>query len=316
VSDAYGAGFEFTSTKFIQKHNKLDQYIPHPKHERPEGTYTDDTQMTLGLVEHLLSDDPWTPGKLATRWVQGFQRDPRTGYASHFYDFLKGLPAQPSNSFLDTIQPHSLKNGGAMRAFPCGFLPTPVEVRDKAMFQASLTHATYEGMQAAAAAALTFHYCYYQGGKRDGLGAFLQHWLPGTDWIAGTTPRGQPTGGVPTVQKAIAVLLRCQSLADAIHMAVGLGGDTDTVAAIVAPCAAVCTEVRNAVPPFLLDKLENGTFGRDYLRAKELHLLAKYPVKPTPLVVQAPRNKVKPAPPPKKLEESEEGPLDFLFSNV
>lgn len=314
VADAYGAGFEFGSTAYIKKHNRMESYIPHPRFQRPEGTYTDDTQMALGLAEHLLAEGVLAKGVLtsaglAARWVECFKRDPRTGYSQGFYTILQNVSTWAE--LQATLTPHSTKNGGAMRAFPCGFLPTPEEVRDKAMFQASLTHATYGGMHAAAAAALMFHFCYYQEGTLGELGDFLAKWLPGTDWTVGTAPRGEPTGGVPTVQKAIGVLLRCQSLADAIQMSVALGGDTDTVAAIVAPSAAVCTEVRNAVPPFLLDKLENGTYGRDYLVEQDRLLLEKYPRLGS---APAPVRKVKP---PAKLNKAEgpAGPLDFLFND-
>lgn len=315
ISDAYGAGFEFTKDSYIKKHNRMQGYTPHPKFERPEGAYTDDTQMALGVAEHMLSDDAWTPGALATRFVTGFHRDPHTGYAHHFYNFL--LKTHTGDEFLQNIQPHSTKNGGAMRAFPCGFLIEAFEVRDKAMFQASLTHATYDGMQAAAAAALTFHFCYHNVGPREELGAYLEGFLPGTNWTLGLDPAGHPVGAVPTVQKAIGILLRCKSVCHAIEMAVSLGGDTDTVAAIVAPCAAVCEGIPHLIPEVLFTRLEHGKFGRDYLIKLDGELKAKFPPQRDSIEPKVAAKPPKPKPSKPKPEDSTdpEGPLDFLFQD-
>lgn len=314
ISDAYGAGFEFAPPAFIKKHNKMKGYVTHPKFTtRPDGAYTDDTQMTIGLVEHLLSDEPWTPRNLAHRWVHGYHRDPHTGYAQGFYDFLQvnGTGAQ----FLANIQPHSAKNGGAMRAFPCGYFPNPRDVRDMAMFQASLTHATYDGMRAAAAAALMFHFCYYKLGEKGSLGAFLAEWVPGTNWMEGLNPKGNPVEGIHTVQRALAVLLRSTSLADAIRTAVALGGDTDTVAAIVAPCVAVCDNMPNNVPAVLFGGLENGHYGRDYIQTLDEQLLAKYPPTLKVAPVQLALPVIASGLTVLKAIETAAGPLDFLFED-
>lgn len=313
LSDSYGAGFEFATAKFIQKHNRVERYIPHPKfNQRPATCYTDDTQMALGLAEHMLSDDKWTPLALATRWVEGFHRDQRTGYSQHFYDLL--MVTVTGQELLASIQPHSAKNGGSMRAFPIGFLTDPEEVRDKAMMQASLTHATWGGMSAAAAAALMFHHRYHRLGPKSDLVPFLNKWVPDIDWGVGVKAQGSPTGGVPTVQKAVAVFLEGHSLTDVLHLAVSLGGDTDTIAAIAAPAAAVCPETRNALPPIFHDGLENGTYGRDYLKGIDERLLVKFPRRDQVPVVRPPK------PPAKSKARSkvpvaaeDEGPLDFLF---
>lgn len=320
LGDAYGAGFEFASAKFIAKHNRMQDYISHPKFGQDPGRYTDDTQMAMGLCEHLLDntkDGRWNTIPLANRWLGCFRRDPHTGYSKGFYALLTQAVNEKwaGVQLAARLEPTSTKNGGAMRAFPVGFLSDPAEVRDKAMLQASLTHGTYNGMRAAAAAALAFHYCYHRVGPRAKLGEFLENWVPGTDWL-GHVDRGEPTGGVPTVQQALRILFVCNSVADAIKMAVAEGGDTDTVAAIVAPCAAVCDEVRNAVPPFMLDKLENGDYGRDHIQKLDEQLQAKFPrgtVSPqTPEEPPAPQPKTQKAVPAKGKEE---GPLDFLFDD-
>ncbi|WP_390624114.1 ADP-ribosylglycohydrolase family protein [Fodinicola feengrottensis] len=82
VGDAYGAGFEYADPDFVASNNTLNRYVQHPKHSgiRP-GQYTDDTQMTLAVAELLVSNEPWTEGSVADKFVEVFRRDPREGYA-------------------------------------------------------------------------------------------------------------------------------------------------------------------------------------------------------------------------------------------
>src|SRR5437016_3488053 len=91
VGDAYGAGFEYTDRDTIRENNDLTHYVKHPRHHTLPGSYTDDTQMSLAIAEAIVSGDPWTPERLAERFVAAFQRDPREGYAARFYAFLQSV---------------------------------------------------------------------------------------------------------------------------------------------------------------------------------------------------------------------------------
>lgn len=322
IADAYGAGFEMTSATYVKKHNRMEGYIPHPKFtQRASNAYTDDTQMALALAQHLLADRDCNHLSLANTWVEGFHRDQRTGYSGNFYAFL--CQTTTGAEFVEGIRPDSTKNGGAMRAFPVGFHRDPWKVRDLAMMQASLTHATWGGMMAAAAAALLFHHRYHRLGTKADVVPFLNKWVPGVDWgLAVQTPGDAPmagpaTDGVATVQRAVAVFLGGHSLTDVIQTAVALGGDTDTVAAIAAPAAAVCQETRNALPVKLISDLENGAFGRDYIDDIDGKLRAKFPRldQPASVKAKAPRvaKKAKEATESLPVPPQEEGPCDFLF---
>ena len=316
IADAYGAGFEFASTAFIRKHNRMVDYIPHPKFTRPVNAYTDDTQMAMGVALHLLSDLPWTAEAVAECFVRGFHRDPRKGYSQGFYDILAKV--KTGAEFLTTILPHSTKNGGAMRAFPIGYLPDATRVRDLAMMQASVTHATWGGMTAAAAAALMFHHRYHRVGPKSALAWYLSKMLPGVDW--GAKPTTKPgTDGIETVQLALIALTKGQSLADVVQLAVSFGGDTDTVAAIAAPAAAVCPETRNALPQALVDGLEKGGYGQSYIRGLDSDMRDKFPPSyltapaATPTKAKLPKAGPPPDPPATPSEPKAPGPLDFLF---
>ena len=71
-----------------------------------------------------------------------------------------------------------------MRAGPIGVCRPVAEVIRRSILQASLTHNTPGGIQAAAAAALMTHYFLYRLGKKADPAAFLAAHVPGP-W---TTP--------------------------------------------------------------------------------------------------------------------------------
>src|SRR5436190_23070938 len=116
IGDAYGAGFEYVPRALIQAHNTADHYVKHPRHNIGAGYYTDDTQMSLAVAEAIVAGDPWTPAALAERFVSSFKRDPREGYASHFYALLQEV--RDGAELLARIRPASDKSGAAMRAAP------------------------------------------------------------------------------------------------------------------------------------------------------------------------------------------------------
>src|SRR5579883_1209184 len=128
IGDAYGAGFEYAD-EMIVTHNNLARYVQHPRHRIRPGAYTDDTQMSLAIAEAIISGEPWTPERLAQRFVNVFKRDPREGYASGFSHFLQRV--EDGQQFLREIRPTSSKSGAAMRAAPLGILPTVALVRER-----------------------------------------------------------------------------------------------------------------------------------------------------------------------------------------
>lgn len=110
VGDAYGAGFEYADPDFIARHNDLCAYQKHPHHAILPGAYTDDTQMSIAVAEAIADDLPWTPETLAGKFVEAFKRDPRVGYASRFYDFLRRV--ETGAQFLAEMVPASDRSGG------------------------------------------------------------------------------------------------------------------------------------------------------------------------------------------------------------
>jgi ADP-ribosylglycohydrolase len=271
IGDAYGAGFEYTTPDVVRRHNTLADYIQHPRHQgiRP-GMYTDDTQMSLAVAEAVVSGERWTPENLATRFVTAFRRDQRDGYARGFQAFLESVADGPD--FLARIRPDSEKSGAAMRAAPLGVLPNAGTVLDRCRVQAALTHDTPDGIAAAQASSLMSHYFLYRLGPKARLGEFLEGLVPGP-WSAAWVGKVGEKGWM-SVRAAVTAVSRNGRLTDLLRDCVAFTGDVDTVAAIALAAASCSDEYEMDLPQNLVQTLENGAYGRDFIVELDRRLLA------------------------------------------
>jgi ADP-ribosyl-[dinitrogen reductase] hydrolase len=269
IADAYGCGFEFCPPD-AQRRNTLEGYVPNTAYTALQpGRYSDDTQMSLAVAETLLGGDV-TPYGFASSFVRAYQRDPRPGYGKAFHAFLKTV--SDVDDFLARINPQSERSGAAMRAGPVGLLGQVDEVLEVARVQARVTHDTVVGVGAAQAAALMVHHQLHGLGPLSDLYGFLDRHVPSIDWRQSLDPTDKR--GDAIVRMALHALVGAQSRADLLLRAVGLGGDTDTVAAIAMAAGSQSTELAHDIPLALVEGLENATYGRDHLRAVDVQLYA------------------------------------------
>ena len=272
IGDAYGAAFEYVNAKHIRQFHTLQGYARHPRHALVPGSYTDDTQMSIAVAEVLLAEPPWNELAFAERFVAAFLRDRRAGYARGFQKFLESTP--DGAAFLRDIRPDSDKSGAAMRACPCGLLGSVSEVIEVTTRQARLTHDTPAGIAAAVAAALGAHYFAHRLGPPADLAKFLCAHVDGRwadEWSGEVGPKGWMS-----VRAAVTALRRNQSLAGVLRDCVDFGGDVDTVAAIALGCASLSDQYQADLPAALFDDLENGPYGREFLRDLDQKLLEKF----------------------------------------
>lgn len=261
IGDAYGAGFEYADPQIVRDYNDLSKFIQHPHHQIKPGCYTDDTQMSIAIAEAIVSQDPWTPELLASKFVAAFKRDPREGYASRFYDFL--LKVNDGAEFLAKINFSSDKSGAAMRAAPIGVLPTIKKVIEYCQIQAAITHNTPDGINAALASALMSHYFIYKLGPKKDLGIFLESHVPG-QWSQPWQGEVKSKGWM-SVRAAITAITRHDSIGEILQDCISFTGDVDTVGTIALAAASCSTEIAQDLPTHLAETLENDSYGRDYL---------------------------------------------------
>ena len=264
VGDAYGAGFEFETPEVVERENNGRHY--RKRVGFTPGHYTDDTQMTLAIWEAVRLSEPWMPHYLADRFVSVYHRDPRPGYARGFEGVLK--ECKNGTELLEKLNPKSDRNGAAMRSVPLGLLPSITKVKAYAKIQAAITHNTPSGIASSQAVGLMAHFGLKRLGKLGDLAAFLETHVPGTPW---SEPwKGEvPLHGVSTVRAALTALLACRKQSALLRAAVAFTGDTDSVAAIALGCSACFSEYQQDLPAVLIRGLENGPYGRDYLKALE-----------------------------------------------
>lgn len=270
VGDAYGAGFEFRNKLYVQMFNNLERYRRPALSISKPGRYTDDTQMTLAVVEALLSGEPWSPKLLASHFVDTFKRDPRGGYAPRFGRFLRSV--DNGDEFLARIRPGSDRSGAAMRAGAVGVLGDISEVLDRTTVQARVTHDTRGGISSAQAAALMVHYFAHRVGPLEGLAAFVSEHVPGR-WEQPWKGRVS-MNGIECVRAAITAVPRYRSLAELLSGCVAFSGDVDTVATIALAAASWSVDYKHDLPKALIEGLETGAYGRAYLEVIDQQLVA------------------------------------------
>jgi len=264
VGDALGAGYEFNDPAIeLHRDNLLHGYVQHAKHVgiKP-GMYTDDTQMSVGTAEAILSGELWAPETLVRHWLAAFQRDPRDGYARGFQAFLE--THHTVEAFLADIRPDSDRAGAAMRAGPIGLIREPDRVIEMATVQAEVTHRTPGGVDSAVAAALMVWHCHRSVELKKHLPAFLAARVPGHPWQEPWKGR-VGVAGLECVAAALTAVVECDSLTGILDHCIRYGGDVDTVAAIAMAAASGSAEVAQDLPRHLIDGLEKGKYGRDYL---------------------------------------------------
>lgn len=268
VGDCYGAEFEFSEDKYVEKYNHARVYFPDPM-----GIYTDDTQMSLAIAEALLEDDPWTPETLAERFVQAFKRDPRFGYSKRFYGLLTSV--SNGSELLEKIEPTRDSCGCVMRAVPLGVIKDKDEMLRKAEIQARITHDVDVAVQCTQAIALISHQFLHYNMRPNLIRGMLMHEFPDIDWSDWS---GKVMNkAVDVVRAVVTVLSNNTNYHDILRASVAFTGDTDSVASVAMGCAA-CSPYYKADMNEGLLYIENGEYGGDYLIELDKQLSQKFGV--------------------------------------
>ena len=279
LGDACGAPFENLSFQDATKKLSLVGISP--------GLYTDDTQQALAIAEIMASGEEISPLILAKSFLNAYARDPRSGYSRQT---LQMLSSPDPESFLCSIPNHERSerktDGAAMRAPPLGFFPDRKTVIKSAMLSASITHGHPDAIAATVAIALIAHERIYHDTPFPELWNVIREeiremnpdvisWcdrcaglvIPDREILLGEyAPYGVPyTESRIFLGVVIFLLTRfgddpCTLLKEAIQV----GGDTDTVAAVVLGIALVRGGEDSRIWD-LVAGIEDGPYGREYV---------------------------------------------------
>jgi ADP-ribosyl-[dinitrogen reductase] hydrolase len=263
IGDSYGAGFEFSPVEKVLKYNNIHEYQTHEKGEIGIGKYTDDTQMSLAIIELMLSKKKLNTENFAKYFFKGFNRDPRKGYASKFYDIL--MNAKNAEDMTSMLIPNSTRNGAMMRSVPLGRCASTKFIMDICRIQSSITHATEVAIRSSQVIALASHYL-MRGAKLEDLEDLLKQHFNRLDidyYHSGPVP----CDAIVTVDAVMTALLRNRNMCSLLMDCVNFTGDVDSVAAVALGLASLSDEYDRRLPSSLLNSLENGKYGKDYLIA-------------------------------------------------
>lgn len=224
--------------------------------------YTDDTVMTLAVADAFMAAPEETDDRLRqvlTEKLRYWGRKYfRAGYGKKFFVWLLAKEPKPYNSY---------GNGSAMRVSSAAWLFDSVqEVRRAARLSAEITHNHPEGIRGAEAVASAVFLARTGSGKAE-IRAFIEKEFgyalnrtcdeirPGYTHIETC---------MESVPEAITAFLEGGSFEEAVRLAVSLGGDADTLAAITGSIAeaffgipeALRKEARARLPEDLLEILD------------------------------------------------------------
>ena len=236
IGDIVGSRFEFNNHRSKEFELFTD-----------ECNVTDDSIMTLAVAKaimetgknlKLLSNDSKNNyyyykllKSMTIRYMQEIGRKyPRCGYGGMFVRWI----------FSDNPMPYySFGNGAAMRISPVGFIaPTEDEARKLSETITAVTHNHKEGMKGAEATVISI-YMAKNGASKEEIRQKINksyYKLNFTiDEIRDTYEFNETCK--ETVPQAIVAFLESKSFEDAIRIAISVGGDSDTLAAITGSIA-------------------------------------------------------------------------------
>lgn len=289
VGDACGAPFEGMPASAIHyDFGGAEKHVREPLVDVLN--YTDDTQMTIGVLETLIAHGEIDDATLVDRFVANY--DPARGYGTGARRLLEGARrSEDWRPLATSIFPGgSLGNGAAMRVAPVGlfFLDDLDRVADEATRSALPTHQHVVGIDGARMQALAVALALRSTGAPFDRDAFFrtligyaatEEFREKLEDAAALSPRDgiAHLGHTLEANRSVVTAIACfafdpDDYPRMIARAIGLGDDCDTLAAMAGACGGARLGL-SAVPANLLAKLENGPGGREELLAlaRRLH---------------------------------------------
>jgi ADP-ribosylglycohydrolase len=277
IGDALGEMFCYRPDNALRRFKENDL---------PAGPWfhTDDTEMAISLVAVLKSHGQVDRDALSKRFVRRFERDPERGYGKmtriQLREILAGQPWQVTAAKVFGGQ-GSMGNGSAMRVAPLGayFADDLERVVAEAHASSTVTHTHPEGLAGAIATAVAAAMAWrlreaQTSGRAESFFGDVLRLTPDSQvqrkiLLASQIPAntdikevakalgcGELVTGPDTVPFCIWVAARhLDNYVEALAMAISVGGDCDTNAAIVGGIVALSTG-RQGIP-------------EDWLKARE-----------------------------------------------
>lgn len=322
IGDAFGAGVEFQDRDWIREHVDFKEFVDARKsiqvpldqldaftENYAPWQYTDDTEMTVGILHALTSNEPFTTesviSALEAEYKRGFQLNGhgRNGHGSLRW-YFEGTKSLEEILEFQRNRPNP-GNAPAVRAVPLGLVDAHL-INEVAAINANATHPNSQAIIASQCIARAAEFLLVKEGEQKEvvqyclktvpLNADYQHYLqlidelPGNadlsesdfETLCGPQPiqapyflagiKGLPSDSKFTAGAILWVLKHSQDPFDALKKSILMGGDVDSLAAVTTGILA-CRFGLDSLPSFMLQNVE----GSAYLRGLALRFAESRP---------------------------------------
>lgn len=240
IGDYYGSVYEF--------HN-FDRTKPVFDVELTKsGEFTDDTVLTIAVMDWLNSCGGTDTNLLATKLKMWGRKYGHAGYGPRFKSWLWSDNNEPIGSF---------GNGSAMRVSPCAYYANTLEeCLDLAEKSAIVTHNTDNGVTGAKAIAEAIYLARSGAGKEDMKRILAEDFVYDLDKPLeeiGTESHSFDATCQITVPEAIMCFLNGFDFIDTIKKSIWIGGDSDTISCMAGSIA----EAYYGIPHCIMEEFKS-----------------------------------------------------------
>lgn len=310
IGDAFGAGVEFQDRNWIKENVNFTQFVNVRDKIQVSGDlkdiftkdyhewdYTDDTEMTIGVIKALISNNTFNENLLIDKWkeeyYQGIKKKGygRNGHGSISWYYTGKKSIEEIREFQRNR--NNPGNAPAMRAVPLGLVNSAL-INRYGEINANATHPNINAVIASQCIARATEFLLIKRGNKQNLFSYcsenvalnkeydlylktvnnLEFYgnLKENDYsiLCGKQPIEEPyflpkINGVPsdakfTTGSILYILKNAETPFEALKMAVNLGGDVDTIASVVTGILSGLTGLDD-IPEYMKDNVE----GVDYL---------------------------------------------------
>lgn len=311
IGDAYGAGLEFQDREWIQKNVDFSKFInvrdkikvsPEKLHlftdNYHEWQYTDDTEMTIGLIKALLSKKEFNEDLLIEKWSEEYEKGQlekgygRNGHGSMSWYYSGKMNIEEIRSFQKNRT--NPGNAPAMRSVPLGLI-NPDLINQYSAINANATHPNINAIISSQCIARATEYLVVLKGDKNNvinycfekvnLNEEYQNYLKLVDQVdsyemltekdyttlCGVQPiespyflagiKGMPSDSKYTTGCVLYILKHSTTAFDALKKSILIGGDVDSIASITTGIKAA-TQGLNSIPTYMIENVE----GKKYIK--------------------------------------------------
>lgn len=309
IGDAFGAGVEFQDRDWIQQNVDFSKFVnarhnikvPREKKEKfiknyKEWDYTDDTEMTIGVINALTSKEVFSEGLLVQKWKEEYDKGitskgyGRNGHGSMSWYYSGDKTIEEVRDF-QRNRPNP-GNAPAMRSIPLGLLDEK-HINKYAAINANATHPNINAILSSQCIARAAEYVFRKKGEISNIIEYCfssiilndeyKIYLEEVDSIGlyenltdeelvvlcGNQPiqdpyflpgiKGVPSDSKYTTGVVLYILKNSKNAFDALKKSILLGGDVDSIASITTGIMAARFGLGD-IPNFMIENIENKAY--------------------------------------------------------